>query len=83
MEGKLIKLLAQLHPRVLIPNAVQREVVLAGGGRPGAEAVARAEADGWLIPAAALEDRVLDLLREQLDDGEAEAIRLALEQPRP
>ena len=76
-----LSLLAQLHNRVLIPNAVHREVVLDGGGRSGAEAVARAEADGWLVPAAVSKDRVLDLLREQLDDGEAEAIRLALEQP--
>jgi predicted nucleic acid-binding protein len=78
--GKL-SLLAQLHPRVLIPTAVHREVVTAGGGRPGAEAVARAVADGWLVPAAAPEDRVLKMLREQLDGGEAEAIRLALEPP--
>jgi len=76
-----LTLLAQLHPRVLIPTAVHREVVLAGGGRPGSEAAARAVADGWLVPTMVPEDRVLDLLREQLDDGEAEAIRLALEPP--
>jgi hypothetical protein len=76
-----LSLLARLHPQVLIPNPVHREVVLAGRGRPGAEAVAHAEADGWLIPTAAPQDRMLDLLREQLDDGEAEAIRLALERP--
>ena len=76
-----LSLLARLHSQVLIPNAVHREVVLAGRGRPGAEAVARAEADGWLIQTAAPEDRVLDMLRDQIDVGEAEAIRLALEQP--
>jgi uncharacterized protein len=76
-----LSLLARLHSRVLIPTAVYSEVVLAGGSRPGAEAVAKAIADGWLIPTMAPQDRTLDLLRDQLDDGEAEAIRLTLEQP--
>jgi predicted nucleic acid-binding protein len=76
-----LSLLARLHPRVLIPEAVYREVVLAGRGRPGAEAVANAQADGWLVTMPVPGDSTLDLLREQLGDGEAEAIRLALVVP--
>ncbi|MGA3169394.1 MAG: DUF3368 domain-containing protein [Chthoniobacteraceae bacterium] len=76
-----LSLLAQLYPRVLIPGAVHREVVAAGGGRPGSEGVAQAVADGWLVPTMVSEDKALELLREQLDDGEAEAIRLALGPP--
>jgi predicted nucleic acid-binding protein len=59
-----LTLLAKLHPRVLIPIAVHREVVLAGGGRPGVEAITRAVADGWLVPTMVPEDRTLDMLRD-------------------
>jgi predicted nucleic acid-binding protein len=76
-----LPLLAQLHWRVMIPNAVYREVVLAGKERPGAEAVAGAVEEGWILRTAAREDQVLQLLREQIDEGESEAIRLAMDNP--
>jgi predicted nucleic acid-binding protein len=76
-----LSLLAQLHERVLIPHAVHHEIVVAGKGREGADAIACAVRDGWMAPVAAPQDRTLHLLNEQIDYGEAEAIRIALEQP--
>jgi len=62
---------------VLIPRAVWREVVETGQGRPGAAAVQAAQ---WITVCDTLPSSTLDLLRSELDDGEAEAIALALQE---
>jgi hypothetical protein len=60
---------------VLVPRAVWREVVETGHGRPGATAVQAAQ---WITVCDTPPSSTLDLLRTELDDGEAEAIALAL-----
>ena len=69
-------LLREMYGRVLIPDAVHREVTDAGASQPGASAVRKA---AW-IEVATVEDQVeLRSLRLELDVGEAEALALALE----
>ena len=62
---------------ILVPRAVWREVVETGHGRPGATAVQAAQ---WITVSDTPPSSTLDLLRTELDDGEAEAIALALKQ---
>lgn len=71
-----IELLRCLYGRVLVPEAVRREVVEQNPGAPGAAQVQTAE---W-IQAEPVQDRILvEALRIELDRGEAEAIALAVE----
>ena len=72
-------LLRTLFSPITIPGAVHREVVSEGNDRPGASEVARAVADGWLTVAAVVDSPGLQQLRAGLDEGEAEAIQLALQ----
>jgi predicted nucleic acid-binding protein len=60
---------------IWIPEAVWREVVVAGKDRPGADAVSAAR---WIHRATAPTGALLNLLQAELDTGEAEAIALAL-----
>jgi hypothetical protein len=68
--------LRELYGSVFLPEAVWREVTVAGAGLPEAVAVQAAVADGWMVirEAPALD---LDLDAEELDSGEAAAIALA------
>ncbi len=59
---------------VIIPAAVWREVVEEGQGRKGAKEVQAAE---WISTETVDDQRLVKLLRTQLDAGEAEAISLA------
>ena len=77
--GRLM-LLHRFYGQVLIPPAVWREVVEEGRGRPGAREVEEAVRVGWLKIIAPSHEVVLRLLQRTLDDGEAEAIALAVEQ---
>lgn len=71
-----LNLLQQLYDRVIIPQAVYDEIVVAGAGQPGAVEV---ETYAW-IEANKAADRVLVAsLQLGLDEGEAEAIALAAE----
>lgn len=63
---------------ILVPPAVWREVAEAGA-RPGAAEVQKARAEGWLQVKAPASASPVQALRTQLDEGEAEAIALALE----
>lgn len=69
-----------LHERfphgILIPQAVWREVVEQGGGRPEAQEVAHA---AWISVRSVPAQGVLQLLRTELEEGEAETIALAYE----
>lgn len=73
-----IGMLELVHERspegILIPIAVQREVVDEGEGRPGAREVSEAN---WIEVQQVDDEKLVDLLRAELDKGEAEAIALA------
>lgn len=75
-----IKQLDLLHCRfpegIFIPEAVWREVVEGGKGKPGAREVSLAS---WIKVGRAEDERLVSLLRMELDEGEAEAIVLAYE----
>lgn len=62
---------------ILIPQAVWREVVEAGAGRPGARELATAS---WITVHPVEDKGLVSLLQADLDEGEAEAITLGREQ---
>lgn len=72
--GQLELLRERFPDGVLIPPAVWREVVEQGGERPGAQTVAEAD---WITVEEVVTDEIVQLLQEELDDGETEAIALA------
>ena len=74
-----IPLLCELFEHLLIPSAVWQEVVQQGGRRPGVQEITDARQSGWLEVASPANRAILQLLQRELDDGEAEAIALALE----
>jgi hypothetical protein len=69
-------LLGVLYGRIVIPCAVYDEVVIQGGGRPGATETAGA---AWVDRVAVSDPTKLTSLLSQLDRGESEAIVLAEE----
>lgn len=75
-----LDLLQRLFTLVLVPPAVWREVAVEGGGRVEAVQVRRAEEAGWLrvetFSSATLSEQSGI---ERLDEGERQAIGLALE----
>jgi predicted nucleic acid-binding protein len=72
-----LDLLRQLYQRVVIPEAVHRELTAAGGIYPGAVV----QSLSW-VETHSVSNRVLVIaLRAELDEGEAEAIALAQELP--
>lgn len=72
-----LDLLRELFGRVLVPGAVYREIVEKGRGQRGALEV---EAASWIERRELSSGKsVADALRKSLDDGESEAIALALE----
>jgi len=71
-----LDLLQQLYGQVTIPQAVYYEIVVAGTGHPGATEV---EAFDWIKTQQATNRTVVASLRLELDEGEAEAIALAVE----
>lgn len=74
--GKL-RLLQERFPQgLLIPEAVRREVVDEGEGRPGTREISQAK---WIEVQRVGDSRIVDLLRTEFDEGEAEAIALAHE----
>ncbi len=76
--GQLI-LLEKIFGRITITPIVWTEVVERGGGRFGVSEVSKARKDGWIDVVAPTNDALLRLLKRELDDGEAEAIALAVE----
>ena len=73
--GKL-DILKELFGKIVIPKAVWYEVVVKGKGKPGAEDVRKAE---W-IKIREVEDRLsVEVLKSEIEVGEAEAIVLAKE----
>lgn len=74
-----LHLLKQFFGRLTIPAAVWREVVEHGAGCHGAEEVEAALRDGWIELSRPADGPFLQSLRQNLDEGEAEAIALAVE----
>lgn len=74
--GKLALLSERFTQGVLIPEAVRREVVDQGEGRPGAKEISKSK---WIGVQKVRDRRIVDLLRTELDEGEAESIVLAHE----
>ena len=71
-------LLRQLYSRMLIPRAVYAEIAIVGKGQPGALEV---ETFDWIETRPATYQPVVASLQLELDEGEAEAIALAIELP--
>lgn len=71
-----LDLFRDLFGEVLIPEAVRREVLAGGSGRPGVQQLTHSP---WIRTVALAEPRIADLLTD-LDRGEAEVLALALEQ---
>jgi predicted nucleic acid-binding protein len=69
-------LLSQLYGELTVPEAVWREVVLEGAEQPGAKEIERAS---WIRVRSVTNRELVQALRQELDEGEAEAIALALE----
>jgi predicted nucleic acid-binding protein len=68
-------LLQGLFQHITIPPAVFEEVVVRGGGQPGAGETNAAQ---WITREMLAQSDVADILAAELDRGEAEAIALAL-----
>lgn len=75
-------LLKRFFQQVTIPTAVWREGVEQGEDRLGVREVARARKDGWIRVIEPSGTALLQLLKRDLDDGEAEVIALTLEHKR-
>ena len=71
-----LSLLRELFGGLLIPPAVYREVVVEGRGRPGSREVKEAS---WIDVVEVRNEHLKRILQLLLDEGEAEAIVLALE----
>ena len=69
-----LDLLERLFGRILVPEAVWREITVEG--KPGSEKVRRAR---FIHVERVRSERLASLLKEFVDDGEAEAIALALD----
>jgi predicted nucleic acid-binding protein len=71
-----LELLSKLYENILIPEAVYQEIVIIGAGQPGSLEVKEFD---W-INFKPVENQILtEALKIELDDGEAEAISLAIE----
>lgn len=74
-----LDLLRTIFGTIIIPPAVWREVVEQGQSRPGAVEIEQGVPQGWLQQREPTNDSLLRLLKQNLDDGEAEVIGLAIE----
>lgn len=74
-----LDLLREFHGEILIPPAVWQEVVVEGSGRPGSLEVKEAWQTGWIKIIPPENRELVRLLERELDEGEAEAIALAIE----
>ena len=71
-----LDLLRDLYQHVIVPEAVWTEVVIEGMGQPGAEEVKGA---AWIKKQVVSNPSLVQALKLELDEGEAEAIALGLE----
>lgn len=71
-----LELLREFFGEIIIPEAVYRECVLEGGESEDAKAIKNA---GWIKVEKISDERLRHTLMLELDEGESEAIVLALE----
>jgi hypothetical protein len=71
-----LDLLQQLYEKVIIPAAVYRELTSAGEDIPGCREVQTLD---WITVRSVSDSEFVASLQNQLDEGEAEAIALAIE----
>lgn len=74
--GRLL-LLRDLYGQLTIPEAVWNEVVIEDKDQPG---VSEIEAATWIRRKVVTDNQLVRILQQDLDDGEAEAIALAVEE---
>lgn len=74
--GQLSLLCDRFPDGILLPPAVWREVVEQGRGRPGAREVAEAD---WITVRDMTALEIVQLLQDELEEGETEEIALACE----
>lgn len=74
-----LDLLRRLFGEIVITPSIWREVVERGDLRAGVSEVSQARTSGWIEVVAPTNDALLLLLKRELDDGESEAIALAVE----
>lgn len=78
MIGRL-NLLQEFFEEILVPPAVWKEVVEEGQDWGGSQEVEEAARLGWLKVVVPTNQELVQLLKRSLDNGESEAIALALE----
>ena len=76
--GRLEQVRSQFG-RVSVPPAVVEEFHL-GENRPGSAPLRRAVEEEWIVTEVPSDDALIRTLRQDLDEGESEAIALAVEQ---
>ena len=74
-----LSLLRDYYNSIIIPTAVWREVVEQGGDREGAKEIKNARAEGWITVASPKNTALIKALLQDLHEGEAESIALAIE----
>jgi len=74
----LLHILKELWNEIIIPEAVYREVVINGSGKPGASVIAEA-CHKWITVSSVKNMQVTQVLRALLDEGESEVIALGQE----
>ena len=74
-------MLKELYGQLTVTPAVWREVVEQGKDRTGVADLEAARLQGWLEVRMPANQPLLQSLRHELDEGEAEVIALAVEHP--
>lgn len=74
----LLDILRDLWGKIIIPDAVYKEVVVEGAGKAGADIVAKACND-WIKVVSATNKNEVEVLQAVLDEGESEVIVLGQE----
>lgn len=74
-----LHLLRDIYGTLTVPATVWREVVEQGSGRFGVAEVEAARRDGWIEVRPVTNIPLLRSLKQNLDDGEAEVLALAVE----
>lgn len=74
-----LDLLREFYREVVAPEAVWRESVLQRVGRPGVERIEEAKREGWITVEPITEKPLRLSLTQELDEGEAEVLTLAIE----
>lgn len=73
-----LNILQSLYKQIIVPLEVCRELVEAGGDKPGAKQI---KGSSWIKIEGVRDTLAVKVLRGNMDKGEAEAIVLAMENP--